>query len=102
MCHLSHLNSFRLFSKNVSLHHIYNVLQPISAEKTNDIIFKNIEEVNFSDELFAQNCVTVLSVSRHLLQNKNFRMNERIFNRELSAVAQREKQKDIIDNYANQ
>lgn len=46
------MNNFILVSKNVSLFHFYNVMQPLASEPR---VLDCIKEANFDDTLFQHN-----------------------------------------------
>jgi hypothetical protein len=41
------LNRLCIFSKNVAMHHIYNVLQPLAADEESQTSLEILKEINF-------------------------------------------------------
>lgn len=80
-------SNFLIVSKNASLQHLYNVLEPIASQESLRF-FEAVKQANFDDSLLAQNSVTLINVDRHRLKNKDFRMNERVFREQLASFKQ--------------
>lgn len=56
-------NDMKIIAKNISLHHFYNVLQPIAAPDSQNL-FNAIERCNFSDSLLSEGQAVVFNVDR--------------------------------------
>ena len=62
-----------LISKGCSLMHFWNVFSPMSDD------LDRIRDSNFDDNIFQDNQFICVNVKKSALENKGFRMNERIF-----------------------
>mmetsp|Transcript_5445 Transcript_5445/g.9195 ORF Transcript_5445/g.9195 Transcript_5445/m.9195 type:complete len:146 (+) Transcript_5445:989-1426(+) len=78
------MNDFLIISKSVGLHNLFNVLQPVQ-HKSNDVL-DLMQGADFDDQLLTQHTPYLVNVRRSALLNKDFRMNERIFRLNASAV----------------
>ena len=70
------LNTFRVYSKQASLQHLYNVLEPLSADSATKQIFAAIEQSDFDANTLQSGQALVLNLTKI---NTDFRINERVF-----------------------
>ena len=71
-----YFNNFKLYSKSLSLQHIYNVLRPISSTEDTKKILETFKEFQFDQTLLQTNQVVCLEVE---MPTREFRMNEHSF-----------------------
>jgi hypothetical protein len=71
-----YFNNFKLYSKSLSLQHIYNVLRPISSTEDTTKILETFKEFQFDQTLLQTNQVVCLEVE---MPTREFRMNEHSF-----------------------
>mmetsp|Transcript_35505 Transcript_35505/g.43485 ORF Transcript_35505/g.43485 Transcript_35505/m.43485 type:complete len:86 (+) Transcript_35505:892-1149(+) len=73
---------FRVISKQATLQHLYNVLEPLCADPASKKMLNAFEESDFDANLLQTNQVLSLNVARI---NADFRLNERVFKERLAA-----------------
>ena len=73
-----HVNNLKIISKESGLQHLFNVFSPISDSE----LLLKLKANNFDETLLNQDKCYVVNLDRKLLEQKDFRMNERIFRNE--------------------
>eukprot|EP00347_Sterkiella_histriomuscorum_P019211 403342510 len=79
------LNNFSILSQNISLMQLYNVLQPLAFDKDTEASLTLLPDLQFDQTKINDSQVLYFNLDREMI-NQSFKMNERIFNFELSAV----------------
>lgn len=81
------MNLFQVLSQHCSLHHLYNVFKPLAYDAQTHSTLDALQSFSFDPACLNPGSILALNLSREEM-DKAFRMNERVFNYQLSANSQ--------------